>query len=70
MYKQFFHLKKRESFFLLGNLAYAIIAFHPFWSDKIVWGLSATGWLLAIFMVVSPLSALWIFLSDKSDHRA
>mgnify|MGYP000146670267 CR=1 FL=1 len=67
MYNQFFHLKKKESFFLIGNLVYAIVAFLPFWSDKIFWGLSATGWLLAIFMVISPLIALWIFLSDKSN---
>ena len=54
MKEQFFKLTKNEFFFLVGNLVYAIIVFHPFWSDKIMWGMSMTGWLLALFMIISP----------------
>ena len=61
MKEQFFKLTKNEFLFIVGNLVYAIIVFHPFWSDKILWGLSMTGWLLALFMIIYPLLALLIF---------
>tara|TARA_B100000749_G_scaffold84194_1_gene64133 strand:- start:54 stop:263 length:210 start_codon:yes stop_codon:yes gene_type:complete len=64
---QFFKLKKNEFLFIVGNLVYAIIVFHPFWSDKIVWGVSMTGWLLVLFMIISPLLALLIFYQS---HRS
>ena len=65
MKEQFFKLKKNEFLFILGNLVYAIIVFHPFWSDKIMWGMSMTGWLLALFMIISPLLALLIFYQSN-----
>jgi hypothetical protein len=65
MKEQFFKLKKNEFLFILGNLVYAIIVFHPFWSDKIIWGMSMTGWLLALFMIISPLLALLIFYQSN-----
>ena len=69
MKEQFFKLTKNEFFFLVGNLVYAIIVFHPFWSDKIMWGMSMTGWLLALFMIISPLLALLIFYQSNRLNK-
>ena len=69
--KDFFPLSRGDAAFILGLLAFAVVAFLPAVREVEWAGMSLLGWMMAALMVLSPTIALLRLARESTaDKRA
>ena len=58
-------MRSADRFYLSGLCLFAAVAFLPLFREPQVAGVSVFGWLMAALMVISPMGALALFLSER-----
>jgi len=60
----FFPLRRRDGYFLLGLVAASVLALLPAAREVEIAGLALSGWAMAALMLLAPLVALVLLLTE------